>query len=270
MSISRNYSAKLRFVVLSASVIGCLFSTVGCRKEASPPQNAVDSGDEKIAAAKIAEADRLYEGREDMAKARVAVATLRQAVTADYGSYDAAWKLSRASFYVGDHTDSDDEAEDMFRAGIEAGKAAVKLRGDGPEGHFWLGANYGGDAERSTLASLATVRDIRSEMETVIKLDEKFQGGSAYLGLGRLYLKAPKVLGGDTSKAIDNLKKGLSISSTNSLMKYYLAEAYQRENRDAEAKKLIEEILTMTPDPQYVAEHKDAVAKANKLKQRIG
>jgi tetratricopeptide (TPR) repeat protein len=107
-------------------------------------------------------------------------------------------------------------------------------------------------------------------METVIKLDEKYQGGSAYLGLGRLYLKAPKVLGGDTSKAIEYLKKGLTINPGNSLMKYYLAEAYDDEHRDAEAKKLIDEILTMTPDPQYVAEHKDAVAKANKLKQRIG
>jgi tetratricopeptide (TPR) repeat protein len=269
MGISRNYSAKLRFVVLGSSVVACLFGMVGCHKEASPLPNAVDSGDEKIAAAKTAEADQLYQGREDLTKARVAVATLRQAVTADYGSYDAAWKLSRASFYVGDHTDNDNEAEDMFRTGIEAGKAAVKLGADKPEGHFWLGANYGGDAQRSTLARLATVQDIRSEMETVIKLDEKFQGGSAYLALGRLYLQAPKVLGGDTSMAIDYLKKGLAISN-NSLMKYYLAEAYESQNRDAEAKKLIEEILTMTPDPQFVAEHKDAVAKANKLKQKMG
>ena len=233
------------------------------------PPNAIDSETNKIAAAKIAEGDRLYEVG-DMAKAaRVAVATYRQAVTADYGNYDA-WKLARATFYVGDNTDNDNEAEDMFRAGIESGKSAVRLQGGRPEGHFWLGANYGGDAERSTLAGLAAVQDIRNEMETVIKIDDKFQGGSAYLGLGRLYLKAPKVLGGDTSKAIDYLKKGLAITPDNSLMKYYLAEAYQSEHRDAEAKKLIEEILTMTPDPQYVAEHKGAVAKATKLKQRMG
>jgi len=53
------------------------------------------------------------------------------------------------------------------------------------------------------------------------------------------------------------------------LMKYYLAEAYDNEHRDGEAKKLIDEILAMTPDPEYIAEHKDAVAKANKLKQKI-
>jgi len=229
----------------------------------------VDSGDEKIAAAKIAEGDQLYEGRQDMAKARVAVAALRQAVVADYGNYDAAWKLARASFYVGDHTDNEDEADDMFRAGIESGKAAVKLHPDKPEGHFWLGANYGGEASRSTLASLAAVNDIRNEMEAVIKIDDKFQGGSAYLGLGRLYLQAPRVLGGSNLKAMDNLKKGLVIRPNNSLMKYYLAEAYAGENRDAEARKELEEVLKTNPDPKFMAEHNDAVSKAKKLLEKI-
>lgn len=263
-------SAKSTTRLLMLGGLTAAFLSIGCHRDAPVAPNAVDAGDEKIALAKIAEADKLYEGREDMAKARVSAATLRQAVTADYGNYEAAWKLSRASFYVGDHTDNDDEAEDMFRSGIEAGKAAVKLQPTKPEGHFWLGANYGGDAQRSTLASLAAVNDIKSEMETVIKIDEKFQGGSAYLGLGRLYLKAPKVLGGNTAKAIEYLKKGLTISPSNSLMKYYLAEAYESENREGEAKKLIDDILSQQPDPQYVAEHKDAVNKANKLKQRMG
>jgi len=269
MTISSNHSAKMKILVFGLVVGACLFAASGCRKEAAIAPNAVDSGDEKMATAKIAEADRLYEGREDMPKARVAVAVLRQAVTADYGNYEAAWKLARAAFYVGDHTDNDNEADDMFRAGIESGKAAVKLQAGRPEGHFWLGANYGGEAQRSTLASLSTVQDIQNEMDTVIKIDDKYQGGSAYLGLGRLYLKAPKVLGGDTSKAIDYLKKGLSITPNNSLMMYYLAEAYESERRDAEANKLIDQILTVTPDPKFVPEHRDAIAKANKLKEKI-
>jgi tetratricopeptide (TPR) repeat protein len=265
-----NFLGKTKISAVTLALISVQFMTVSCHKQQSTAPTAIDSGDEKMAAAKIIEGDQLYGQREDMSKARVAVAAYRQAVTADYGNYDAAWRLSRASFYVGDHTNNDDEAENMFRTGIEAGKAAVKLQGGRPEGHFWLGANYGGEAQRSTLGSLATVQDIKTEMETVIKIDEKFQGGSAYLGLGRLYLKAPKVLGGDTTKAIEYLKKGLAINPGNSLMKYYLAEAYDDEHRDAEAKKLINEILTMSPDPQYLAEHKDAVDKANKLKQKIG
>ena len=136
------------------------------------------------------------------------VASLRQARTADYGNYEAAWKLARASFFVGDRTDNDSERDDLFREGTEAGKAAVQLQPDKPEGHFWLGANYGGSAAHSTIANLSSFQDIKREMEAVLKIDESYQGYSAYLGLGRLYLQAPTVLGGDTEKAIEYLAEG--------------------------------------------------------------
>ena len=72
----------------------------------------------------------------------------------------------------------------MFREGTEAGKAAVQLQPDKPEGHFWLGANYGGGAAHSTIANLSSFQDIKREMEAVLKMDESYQGYSAYLGLG--------------------------------------------------------------------------------------
>ena len=102
----------------------------------------------------------------------------------------------------------------MFRAGIESGKVAIKLQPDKPEGHFWLGANYGGEASQQHAWPVwQRLTTLRNEMEAVIKIDEKFQGGSAYLGLGRLYLQAPRMFGGAQAKAIENLKKGLAISS---------------------------------------------------------
>lgn len=229
----------------------------------------IDTGDAKIAAERIAEADALYEGREDLSKARVAVASLRQARIADYGNYEAAWKLARASFYVGDRTDNESERDDLFREGTEAGQAAVQLQPDKPDGHFWLGANYGGAAEHSTIANLSSFQDIKREMEAVLKLDESYQGYSAYLGLGRLYLQAPRVLGGDTEKAIEFLEKGIKLNPNHSLMRFHLAEAYEENNREAEAKKQIEALLALTPDPKHIAEHKDAIEKGKKLLQKI-
>jgi tetratricopeptide (TPR) repeat protein len=264
---------KMPEILVTAGTISGLFlvvlATSSCQQTPSAQEASIDRGDEKIASDRIKEGDGLYEARADMAKARVAVAALRQAQLADYGNYEAAWKLSRACFYVGDHTDNDAERDDMFRDGTEAGKAAVKLQPNKPEGHFWLGANYGGAASHSTLASLSSVQDIRGEMEAVIKLDEAYQGASAYLGLGRLYLQAPKVLGGDTGKAIDSLQKGLKLSPNNSLMRYYLAEAYADSNRDGEAKKELEALAKSTPDPAHMPEHQDALAKAKKLETKL-
>ncbi|HEX5833494.1 MAG TPA: TRAP transporter TatT component family protein [Pyrinomonadaceae bacterium] len=265
----RKSGEKVRFVILVSATVSLVFAGIACQTAPAPAGMAIDTGDAKAAADRIAEADALYEGREDLNKARVAVAALRQARTADYANYDAAWKLSRAAFYVGDHTDSDSERDDMFREGIEAGKVAVSLQPAKADGHFWLGANYGGSAAHSTLANLSSFQDIKGEMEAVLKIDESYQGYSAYLGLGRLYLQAPRVLGGDSGKAIEYLEKGVKLSPNNTTMRLDLAHAYAENNRDADAKKQIDTILTATPDPKHLAEHKDAVAKAQKLLQKL-
>jgi tetratricopeptide (TPR) repeat protein len=265
----RKNGEKLRSALMLSASVSVVFAGLACHRSAAPTPTAADGTDTNTAATRLAEAETLYAGREDLNKARVALADLRQARTADYTNYEVTWKLARAAFYVGEHTDSDSERDDVFREGIEAGKEAVKLEPNKPDGHFWLGANYGGTAAHSTLAGLSSFQDIKGEMEAVLKLDESYQGYSAYLGLGRLYRQAPRVLGGDSAKAIDYLEKGVKLSPNNTMMRLELAQAYAAQGRDAEAKKQIEAIKAVTPDPQHVAEHKEALAKAEKLLQRI-
>ena len=86
---------------------------------------------------------------------------------------------------------------------------------------------------------------------------------------GRLYLQAPRVLGGDTKKAIEYLEKGVRLGPNNSLMRYHLAEAYEAAGRNAEARKQLDEVMAITPDPKYAAEHNDAMAKAKKLLEKL-
>ena len=265
--------SKKREIRRSALVASALFTAVfaafGCNNSFPESATSTGSADAKAAADRLAEAEPLYEGREDMTKARLAVATLRQAHAADYGNYEAAWKLARAAFYVGDRTDNDTERENMFREGTDAAKAAVQLQPGKPDGHFWLGANYGGAAAHSTLSNFSSFQDIKSAMETVLKLDESYQGYSAYLGLGRLYLQAPKLLGGDPAKAIEYLQKGIKLNPNHTLMRYHLAEAFEETERPGEAKKQIETLMSVTPNPKYMAEHKQAVEKAKKLMEKL-
>jgi len=61
----------------------------------------------------------------------------------------------------------------------------------------------------------------------------------------------------------------VKFNPNNTIMRYELAEAYAAADRDAEAKKQIETLLTATPDPKYVAEHKVVVEKAKKLQQKL-
>ena len=249
-----------------------LFSVIfaiSCGNEAPKDAGRGEVTDKQQATESVTQAEELYRQREDLSKLRQGITLLRQARIVDYGNYDIAWKLAKFDYYLGSHTDDERERDEAFREGIEAGKTAVQIAGDKPDGHFWLGANYGGTAEHSIVAGLATIEDIKREMEAVVKIDEGYQSGSAYLGLGQLYLQAPKILGGDTQKAISYFEKGLKFGSNNALLRARLAEAYETAHRDAEARKEIDYILKMTPHPDYIPEHKEAVDKAKKLLEKM-
>jgi hypothetical protein len=257
--------------VLLSSIVAALVVAAcsACRNRATEPVESGSGGPEKTTAQNIDEADAFYEQRRDLADARRGIIALRQARTRDTGNYEAAWKLARLDYFLGSHSKDETERDAAFRDGIDAGKSAVLLQDNKADGHFWLGANYGGSAEMSILASLSSIQDIRTEMERVIQLDEGYESGSAYLGLGQLYLKAPKILGGDSKKAVEYLEKGLRFGSNNALLRLRLAEGYHALGRDQDAQKQIDFILKMTPDPNFVPEYDDAVEGAKVLQKRI-
>ena len=238
----------------------------GCKsKEAE--QQPVNSGES--APELIAQADKLYAEREDLTRLRAGIALLRRARALEPGQYEAAWRNSEFDYYLGAHTSDEGERDKAFQDGAEAGKAAVALRPEKPEGHFWLGANYGGSAQHSTLAGLTSIDDITTEMETVLKLDEGYQGGSAYMALGQLYLEAPRMLGGDPQKGVAFLEKGLRFGQNNSLLRLHLAEAYIAVKRNDEARKQLDAIDALKPDPDYLPEHKETLAAAAKLRSQL-
>ncbi len=238
-----------------------------CQKPSS--QANIPSAPVRSAANVVAEADQLYAGRADLTKVREALVALRQAQADDSTNYDLAWRLAKFNYYLGAHTTESSEKEKSFHDGIEAGKLAVKLQEGKPDGHFWLGANYGGSAKLSVLAGLSDFEDIKREMETVLKLDEKYQSGSAYMALGQLYLEAPRILGGDAQKAVDYLEKGVRIGPENALMRWHLAAAYAQVHRDAEARKEIDYLLAMKPAAGYEPEYEEAVAEVRKLQEKM-
>src|ERR1041384_6595255 len=159
------------------AILAVTISSVSCRKAATAPSETAPT---RPAAEAIAQADQLYAGRADLVKVRQAVVALRQAQADHPSDYDLAWRLAKYNYYLGAHSTEPSEQEKAFRDGIEAGKQAVHLQDAKPDGHFWLGANYGGAAQSSVLASLAGVEDIKGEMETVLKLDQNYQSASAY------------------------------------------------------------------------------------------
>ena len=249
-----------------AICLALLLLTASCNRTSTDEPVATTT---TSAAQDIATADQLYATRDDTLQLRRAIVALRQALIKEPGNYEAAWKLSKFNYYLATHTADSKERDDAFRAGINAGKLAVQLNNDKPDGHFWLGANYGGAADQSSIQGLATVDDIKNEMQTVLRLDESYQNGSAYMVLGLVYLNAPKFIGGDPKKAVEEMEKGLPFGEPNAFLHLHLAEAYTKVGRAADARKEIQKILVMDPDPNYLPEYKEASNGAKKLLDQI-
>jgi tetratricopeptide (TPR) repeat protein len=254
-------------VAVVAILLGLLIVLTSCGPDSDEQLSVANT---PSAADDVAQAQKLYGQREDLMKLREGIVFLRQATTKDPGNYDAAWQLAKFDYYLATHTNDDSERDKAFRDGIAAGKAAVQLQNGKPDGHFWLGANYGGAAQHSAIQGLATFDDIRNEMETVLRLDESYQNGSAYMVLGLLYLNAPGIVGGDPKKAVELMEKGIKVGGEpNAFLHLHLAEAYLKVGRNEDARKQLNAILSMNPDQNYLPEYKEASSEAHKLLDQI-
>ncbi len=254
---------------LTAALLAAVLSGVFAACSSRPPVQETLAQDKAAAAEMVAQSDKLYEQRAELQRAREAVVLLRRAASSDTGSYDAAWRLARLDYFLGAHTDDKGERDRAYDEGVEAGRRAVKLEEGKPEGHFWLGANLGGRAQTSMLGGLAAVDEIRREMGRVIQLDEGFESGSAYMALGQVDLEAPKMVGGDPKRAVETLEKNLRFGEKNALYRLRLAQAYMAVDREADARRELEGILNMTPNPGYLPEYNDAAREARELLDKM-
>src|SRR5439155_20920295 len=118
---------------------------------------------------RFGEANALYADRANLASARQAAQLWRaQLARGGADAFEAAWKLARADYWLGGHAmESDRRAS--YEDGIAAGRRALALQPDRPEGHFWVAANMGAMAESFGLRQGIKYRKpIKEALETVL------------------------------------------------------------------------------------------------------
>lgn len=215
---------------------------------------------------RIAQAEEFYAQRPDLSRVRQAISLLTDLTNVDPDNYEAQWRLARYYHFLGKHAARQEEKLDALEKGIEVGKRAVSLQPNRPEGHFWLAANYGTyGQEKSVFTRWRLVKLIRQELEAVIRLDPHYVNGSAYAVLGKLYAEVPGLFGGSLERSIEYGEKAMKIGPDNSLAKLFLAESCLRAGRKPEAKRLIEELLTIAPDKDFEFEFTENQQEARRL-----
>jgi cytochrome c-type biogenesis protein CcmH/NrfG len=210
----------------------------------------------------VREADDYFLGRRNLENVQKAIQLLGERVANNPNDYEAWWRVSKFNSYMARHSDGKEE-DGYLDAGVAAGRKAVALAPNRPEGHFWLGANLGLQAEdRGFLRGLTMVDSIRKEMEITNRLDPDYEEAGAQRTLARIDYRAPFFKGGDKKRSIQMLKEVLTRYPHNSLAMLYLADSYMALGRRHEARQQLENILSLCPDPTYGPEQEDNQAEA--------
>jgi tetratricopeptide (TPR) repeat protein len=209
--------------------------------------------------------DDLYADRANLASARRAADIWSAELARDPRKFDAAWKLARADYWLGGHA-PEAERRAFYENGIAAGQKAIALQPMRPEGHFWLAANMGAMAESFGLRQgLKYRKQIKTELETVLKIDPSFQQGSADRALGRWYFKVPRLFGGSREQAEEHLRASLKYNERSTASHFFLAELYSDSGRTADARSELQKVLDAPIDPDWKPEDEEFKARARAL-----
>ena len=207
-------------------------------------------------------ADALYAERASLASARRAAAIWSAALVADARDFDAACKLARADYWLGGHGPDAERRKDLEQ-GIDAGRKAVALQPNRPEGHFWIAANMGALAESFGLRQgLKYRKPIKDELETVLRLDPAFQEGSADRALGRWYFKVPGLFGGDRKLSEAHLRKSLTYNPTSTTSHFFLGELLADDGRKQEARAEFKRVIDAPDSAAWAPEDREFKDKA--------
>jgi tetratricopeptide (TPR) repeat protein len=246
------------------TIVFTLCLQFGCSSRAQEQISAVPAPTQPISEV-ILKAEGLFKQRTDISNLREAVKVLAAARSADNRNFEVEWKFSKFSYFLGKQATDEKESGTAFEKGKEAGLIASRIEPGKPDGYFWYGANLGELARQSPVTvGIKSVADIQQAMNKVIELDPHYQSASAYDALAQIELKT-SLTGGKAEKAVELLEKALEIEKNNTNIRLHLAEAYLAVDKDAEARKQLDTLLQMKPDPDYVPEYNEDVSNAKKM-----
>jgi tetratricopeptide (TPR) repeat protein len=201
--------------------------------------------------------DALYKQRETIASAQQAEGIWADRLAKDPKDFESAWKAARARYWLGGHAE-EKRRKAYLENGIAAGRAAIAIAPNRPEGHLWLAANMGALAESFGLRQGLKYRgDIKDALLTVLRLDPAHEQGSADRALGRWYYKVPGLFGGSDKKSEEHLRKSLTYNPNSSSSLFFLAETLIELGKKEEARRALQKLLDAPVDPEWAPEDRE-------------
>ncbi len=204
-----------------------------------------------------------------------AIKHLEKAVGAEGVTRKEATFLLKSYYFKGTYALHDnDMKQKVFAKGKGKGEKFKEQYPDHAPILFWYGANLGrwGEAYGVVAAAREGLADkMRKICKKIIALDEQFQGGGGYRVLAQVHFQSPyipMVLSWPSNeKAIKYMEKALQIAPDNPNNKLQYGKILKYEGYEEKAKPYLEEVASLTPDPDQLLENKRLKKEAKKLLQ---
>lgn len=255
-NVNRSRTYKLITIVIT------LYLLCSCSGSSEPETTAQKP---PVPTELLAESDKLFDQRQDLSKLKEAIAKLVKARRENAKNFEVEWRLSKYNYYLGRHSQDAKEQEKALEDGKAMGKLAMKTDPSKPDGHFWFAANIGEQSNRNPIiVGTGSIGEIREAMNKVIEIQPNYEMASAYDVLGQLEIGSI-ILGGSVEKGIEYFEKGIELEKYNGETRVHLAEAYLKVDRNADAKKQLDFVIQMKPNPAYLPEYAQQVERAKKL-----
>jgi tetratricopeptide (TPR) repeat protein len=141
-------------------------------------------------------------------------------------------------------------AEHWLDSGIEDAKRAIAMNGRSSDAHALLADLYGRKIGFGGMfAGMHYGPKATAETQRAFELDPN--NPRAYAVIGRKYLFAPKMFGGDPQKAIESFQKATSLDPHYDEAFVWLAIAYRKNGKEQEAQTALAEALRLNPQSAF-------------------
>jgi len=196
-------------------------------------------------------ADALYQGRASVERVRRCVRLLEEAA----GDYEAAWRLGRALFFLGQEAGGGVEARVHHTRGARACERAARREPGRVEAHFWLGVNLALLAQNEKpLAAARHAWRARRSLSRAARLDAAYHAAGPLRVLARLQHKLPRLLGGGARRARANFERAVELAPANTVTRLYFAEMLLETGDTGRARQELEALLNAPHEASWAFE----------------
>jgi tetratricopeptide (TPR) repeat protein len=216
--------------------------------------------------------DELWKRRDDAAALAQQKAILDQALAKAPGDYGLLWRLGRWYAWRSDDPNLPKaERVNFGKIGWDLAERAVAINPNHVAAQFWAMSAMGGYALGLGIIRALT-QGIEGKFRQRLSRAERFDPGFAHgfipVAWGGYYAKLPWPKY-DEDKAIAYFRKALAINPNNLRARVFWAELHLREDRPAEAKRLLEEVLRATPNRYDPPEERRSQILASQAMQKL-